>query len=222
MAGRKKIGRLVLSLFILFVFIIIALTGIGSDTFDVHKMRDFIHGSGQLAPLIFSFVFLLIIFMGMPPTLMTVSSGVLFGPYFGLILSTICVNLGGLVLFVAARKIGRKGLQQILSTRLEKLDSRLEQHGLLTVILARLSFVPFGLVCISAALSSIRKRDFLTGTLIGTFPAIFMLSWLGDAAIQMFETRDFSVLLQWQGIVSMLLFASAFAFPVLYEKYRVK
>lgn len=219
MIDKKKV-KMILLVCLIFLFLFMALSGIGGNIFDPEAIRKFVTEMGAMAPVVFSLLFLVIVLLGLPPTLMTTSSGVLFGPVLGIGISVVCVNLGGFVIFTVSRKLGRKSLQKYLSEKFQKLENGLRDHGFMAVVIARLSFVPFALVCISAALSSVRKEGFLLGTFIGTFPAIFMLCWLGDAALQMFKTGDLSPLYHWQGAVSVALFIVALMVPIFYEKTR--
>jgi uncharacterized membrane protein YdjX (TVP38/TMEM64 family) len=188
--------------------------------FRAEELRRYVADAGIYGPLVFVALFITATLLFFPPTAFTLSSGFLFGPLVGLALSIACINTGGLLLFLASRKLGREGLARMLPGRLRDLDTRVADHGLLTVIALRLSFVPFGLVCAAMGVSAVRTRDFALGTLVGTFPAAFMLCWLGDGALEIVRTGSLSALLSPLGLISLLLFAGAAGFPLWLERRR--
>lgn len=216
----KSLFRLGLLSLMLLVLFFLAWSGISAEILDAERVRHWVSDFGIWAPLVYVSAFFLIILVLLPPTLMTLTAGFLFGPYAGLLISMACVNLGGICIFLVARYLGQEGVRRFLPGRLSQLDEKLTHRGLLTVILLRLTFVPFGIVSLSAGVSSIRKRDFLLGTLVGTFPATFMITWIGDIILEVWKSRDFSPLFGYQGLFCLLLFALAFAFPFIWKREK--
>lgn len=215
--GRRVRLRLLLGLGLLLVLWLLAQSAPADWLRDPQLLRETFSRSGLRAVLLFGAAFLAAIALFLPPTTLTATAGFLFGPVCGLLLSLCCINIGGALLFAFSRRTGREGVARLLSPRLSGWDRRLGEHGLLTVVLLRLSFVPFALVGISAGLSAIRMRDYLLGTLVGTFPAAFLLSWLGDRALLLWREGSLEPLLHPVGFVALGLFVLAAFFPLFHE-----
>ncbi len=109
----KSLFRLGLLSLMLLVLFSLAWTGVSAEILDAEKLRHWVSGFGMLAPLIFASAFLLIVLVLLPPTLMTLTAGFLFGPSAGLLISVVCVNLGGICIFLVARYLGREGVYAV-------------------------------------------------------------------------------------------------------------
>ncbi len=215
-------NRFRLAALLLFTAVVFLLwtSGTTEALLDPERLRNWVSRAGLFGPLVFAGAFLCAIYLFMPPTAFALLAGFLFGPVAGLLLAVACVNGGGLLLFLTARKLGREGTREWLERRLSALDHGLEEHGLLAVVALRLIFVPFSVVCLWAGVSSVRKRDYLLGTLVGTFPATFLLAWLGDAVLNVWKNRDPSALATPGGLAALLLFLFAMAFPFVWKRRR--
>ena len=224
MASKRRLSlsdggvRLAILLAIVAVLAALAGSGVTADLFDVERVKGWVFSTGGWAPVVFAVAFVTIIFLFLPPTLMCLSSGFLFGPLPGLFISLLCVNIGGALLFAAARVLGREGIRRWLPPRLARLDERLGRRGLTMVVILRLTFLPFSVVSLSAGISSIRRREYLIGSFVGTFPAIFLFSWLGSAVEEAWRAASFDPLVRPEGFVALSLFGIALLFPFLWSR----
>jgi uncharacterized membrane protein YdjX (TVP38/TMEM64 family) len=79
--------------------------------------------------------------------------------------------------YAIGRWLGRGGLRGIVNTRLEGLNRRLAQRGILAVAALRIvPLAPFTVVNVAAGAAAIPLSDFLLGTLIGTLPGTVILN----------------------------------------------
>ncbi len=218
-ASRALIKLVVFFIILLLIFIFSIFSGL-YETLSAENIRTLAQSYGSWGVVVFVAAFMLILFLFIPPTLMTIAGGFFLGPFYGMLVSIICVNLGGFLLFWISRKMGRDGIRALAGDRLLDLDKRIKDRGILAIIVLRLIFTPFGLVCVSAGVSSIRLSDFVIGTLVGTFPTIACLSFLGHILLEFLDSGDVYLLLQPESIFFVVLYALALLFPYIWKRFK--
>ncbi len=126
-------------------------------------------------------------FLLFPATLLTVSSGLLFGPLLGILFTIIGENASANVAFSVARWFGRDWVKQKSEISLHKWEKRLAANGLVTVLILRLLMLPFDPVNYGCGLTAVRHRDYAIGTFVGILPgliAFVLLGGIGSAGAQ--------------------------------------
>lgn len=142
-----------------------------------------------------------------PATLLTIASGLLFGPWLGILFTIIGENASANFAFLLARWFGRRWVEQHESTQIQRWEKRLCANGLLTVLILRLLMLPFDVVNYGCGLTAMRQRDFAVGTFIGILPALISFVLLGGIGATGVRNRLFLLLLS----VLFLLFGLLFA-----------
>lgn len=139
------------------------------------------------AALLYILIYALRPFLLFPATLLTVSSGLLFGPWLGILFTIIGENASANVAFSVSRWFGRDWVKQKTELSLQKWEQRLAENGLVTVLILRLIMLPFDAVNYGCGLTAVRHRDYAIGTFIGILPALIafvLLGGLGFAGAQ--------------------------------------
>jgi uncharacterized membrane protein YdjX (TVP38/TMEM64 family) len=78
-----------------------------------------------------------------------------------------------------------------LAGRWQAMDAEMRQGGLFYMSAIRLlPIIPYGLVNFAAGLTSIRFRDYLLGTIIGTVPGVLPFVMLGSSGLQAMRNGD--------------------------------
>lgn len=131
------------------------------------------------AALIYILIYALRPFILFPATLLTVSSGLLFGPWLGILFTIIGENASANVAFGVARWFGRDWVARQGGVSLQKWEGRLRDNGLVTVLILRLIMLPFDAVNYGCGLTAVRHRDYALGTFIGIMPALVAFVLLG-------------------------------------------
>jgi uncharacterized membrane protein YdjX (TVP38/TMEM64 family) len=146
------------------------------------QMRTWVQSVGIAAPMLFLLGQTVVTVAPIPRTAFTLAAGLLFGPVLGIILSLTATMLAAALAFGAVRKLGRHLVAPYLNCGvLQAVDARLRRRGWLAVASLRLiPAVPFSVLNYCSAVSSIRFRDFLVGT-VGVVPGSVALVVLGDA-----------------------------------------
>ncbi len=124
-----------------------------------------------------------------PATLLTVASGMLFGPWLGILFTIIGENASANFAFRIARWLGRGWVDDREAGRIRAWDSRIRDNAITSVLLMRLLYFPFDAVNYGCGLTSMRQRDFFIGTLLGIMPALVSFVLLGGAGAAGVENR---------------------------------
>jgi uncharacterized membrane protein YdjX (TVP38/TMEM64 family) len=139
---------------------------------DAQRLRGSVVALGWWAPVAFGALYALVSLSPLPKTVFTLAAGALFGLAAGVVIVVAGALLGAVAAFHLGRLLGRDTLRWLAGGRLDRLDTRLGDHGLRTIVLARLiPIVPFTAVNYLAGLTSVRPRDFIAGTAVGILPA---------------------------------------------------
>ena len=151
----------------------------------VETLQRFIRQSGFWGPLIYvaGYAFRSLIFF--PASILTISAGILFGPWLGILLTMIGENISANISFVVGRYF-TADLLKYFSTKkrfVPRLTCKLQDNGFLTVLIMRLTFLPFDLVGYSSGMCNIKQRDFALATLIGTIPGLLTFVFLGGSIL---------------------------------------
>jgi uncharacterized membrane protein YdjX (TVP38/TMEM64 family) len=137
-----------------------------------------------------------------PATLLTVASGLIFGPWLGTLFTIIGENASANFGFTLSRWFGRLSVEKRLSGPLVLWDARLKENGLLAVLTMRLIMLPFDAVNFGCGLTAVRHRDYAVGTFIGILPSLIGFVLLGGVAAPGVQNRALVVALS---ILFMLL-----------------
>jgi uncharacterized membrane protein YdjX (TVP38/TMEM64 family) len=126
-----------------------------------------------------------------PVTLLIVCCGVLFGPYYGLIISLVGTLLAAALNYAIGSLAGGERVRRMAGRRVNRVSRGLAQQGALAVAALRLvPIAPFTIFNIVAGASHISFRDYMLGTLLGMGPGIAVLSWLAGSSGSLLAGSD--------------------------------
>jgi len=146
-------------------------------------LKGFISQSGVWGPLVYvtAYAFRSLVFF--PASILTITAGILFGPWLGILLTMIGENISANISFVVGRYFSADMLKY-LSTKekfVPRLTCKIQDNGFLTVLIMRLTFLPFDLVGYSSGMCNIKQKDFALATVIGTIPGLLTFVFLGGS-----------------------------------------
>ena len=201
----RSLKNNLLFLFILILFLIVFFTVhhhfaktceilIGGD---VSQVLEIIQPWGIASPIISIFLMTMqAVLAPLPAFLITAANGMLFGVFWGIVVSLAGAMGGALVSFSISRWFYNNYVKRVLKDKkaaeyIEKISGR---HGFKIVLIARLlPFVSFDLISYAAGLSSIKSRPFALATLIGMIPATIVYTMFGHKIAEFEYSTDFFV-----------------------------
>lgn len=124
-----------------------------------------------------------------PASLLTIASGLVFGPWYGVLFTIIGENCSANLAFTVARWFGRDWVQSKENSDIKRWEAKLSDNGLVTVLIMRLIYLPFDAVNYGCGLTSMRQRDFALGTFIGIMPGLVSFVLLGGSVASGVDNR---------------------------------
>lgn len=178
------------SIFILTI-ICILVTGLGVyflGGIDRQQLQTWLQQMGIWAPIIFIVLYTVGTLLVLPSTPLNLSGGAIFDVWWGTIWTTVAAVIAAVVAFAFTRTVGRELITRKLAGRWEAIDAEIRQGGLFYLFAIRLlPIIPYGLVNFGAGLTSIRFRDYLVGTILGTVPGVLPFVMMGSGLQAFFE-----------------------------------
>ncbi len=179
-------------IFLLTVFCIVV-TGAGVyllGGINPAQLQTWLKQAGNWAPIIYIVLYTVATILVLPSTPLNLTGGVIFGPWLGTLWTSIAAVIAAVVAFAFTRTVGREIIAQRLAGRWQAMDAEMCQGGLFYMFAIRLlPIIPYGLVNFAAGLTSVRFRDYLLGTILGTVPGVLPFVMLGSS-VQAMRTGD--------------------------------
>lgn len=170
------------SVLILTIICIIA-TGLGMifiGGIDQNQLKMWLDKMGIFAPIIYVLLYTIGTLLILPSTPLNLTGGAFFGIWWGTFWTTVAAIIAAIVAFAFTRTIGKEIIAQKFAGRWEAIDAEIRQGGLFYMFSIRLlPIIPYGLVNFAAGLTSIRWRDYLIGTILGTLPGVLPFVMMG-------------------------------------------
>ena len=150
------------------------------------------------APVIYYAGGALIIAMGVPRSVVHILTGMAFGFWGGMLLSTAAALTGSTVIFWLTRLLGRPLFHQKVGRYLTAVDGHIRKNGFWVMVIIRQMPLTSMLTSVLLGLTSIRFGIFILGSIVGLLPeaAIFSLfgsSIRGDFTIKVLIASVFMV-----------------------------
>jgi uncharacterized membrane protein YdjX (TVP38/TMEM64 family) len=120
-----------------------------------------------------------------PGSVLTLGTGFLLGPGWGLLVVSIGSTLGATAAFLVGRKLGRDWVRGRIGghQRLSGVDGAIEREGLKVVLLLRLSpLIPYNALNYALSLTGVGLRDYVIGSWLGMLPGTVLYVALGAGA----------------------------------------
>lgn len=170
-----------LVVFLLLVVIgIAAYSTVSSGLLTLDSLRSYqstllevVHQRPIISALAYFCIYVLITALSIPGAIvMTLAGGAIFGVVFGTALVSISSTVGATLAFLIARTLARPLIRQKFSDRLQKVQTDFEKDGALYLFTLRLvPVIPFFVINVVMALTSIRTRVFFLVSFLGMLPA---------------------------------------------------
>lgn len=138
---------------------------------------------GIWSPLIFISLFAIRPLVFFPATLLSLSAGVLFGPFQAVLILILAENLSSAVSYSVGRYFGKELFNKFnhSSTLVEKFGQYFHQNEFISILTLRLLFAPFDLLGYFAGASNISYLAFASATFLGILPGLIASAFLGGS-----------------------------------------
>ena len=150
---------------------------------DMQRLKFYLLHFGVWAPVISALIMMFqSVAAPLPAFVVTLTNGLLFGAFWGTLLSWSSSMAGAVLCFYIARWAGRPAAERIVSKRaLNYVDRFFKRYGNNAIILTRLMpFVSFDAVSYAAGLTSMSFWSFFWASAIGELPATIVYSVFGQ------------------------------------------
>ncbi len=149
----------------------------------VLRVQDFLKSKAVLGPLIILVIYVLRPFVFLPASILTIITGAVFGPFYGMLITIFGENMAANSSFLVARYFAGDSDPLSKIPLLKQTSKKLGKASFFYVFISRLLWVPFDLVSYGFGLTKIPWRAYFWGTFWGTFPGMITVVLLGSSVI---------------------------------------
>jgi uncharacterized membrane protein YdjX (TVP38/TMEM64 family) len=194
------------------LFSLVTIIGSGwlfNQFFSPDQLHQLVEASGYWGYALFVLAYILATLLFLPSTAFNLAGGILFGNFWGLIITSGAAVLSATIAFYISRKLSHDRLAKFFPQAFAKehsknieegsgespigfLDRNLRSNGIAYIAALRiLPLIPFSIVSFTAGVSTIRFRDYFLGTLIGAPIGFAPFIIFGNSGIEL--VSDFNL-----------------------------
>ncbi|MFR8868692.1 TVP38/TMEM64 family protein [Paraclostridium sordellii] len=178
-----KVLKILISIIILLILGTI-ICKILSMNIGVEDIQEYVSSFGRLAPLVYIIMFALVPLTLFPDSILAIGGGMVFGLFKGYIYTLIGALIGATISFYISRKLGRAFVKKLTKEKLDNIEELINSKGFFIVLILRLvPLFPFDIISYGSGLTSIKYKDFLLATIIGTIPGILVFTNIGAQSV---------------------------------------
>jgi uncharacterized membrane protein YdjX (TVP38/TMEM64 family) len=170
-------------------------------TNDISSIVKDIQSFGNWAAIaLFLLVVIEVVAAPVPPLILYIAGGIIFGGFFGGIIVLAGNIIGSTIAFLFARKVGKGYMaKKIGKENSERFGRITEKYGPFAIFILRINpLTSSDLVSYFAGLSKMRLSHFIISTALGLIPLVFSQTYLGSDIIK--QNSFLLTLLIWMGI----------------------
>ncbi len=185
------------------------------NLFNPEIIRDVVLGFGVWGHVVFAIIYLIFLFIPFGSTVTTVAAGLIYGAFIGSIVVLMLTVFLSVIPFLVARKLGRGWVEKkVEDFNVEKYLNKINENSFIILFYLRLiPSVPYEFQNYLAGLTNISIPKYMLATLLGIFPIIYILTYLGNSLTDI-GGKDF-----WTAVV---LFLTALILPPIIYFIKVK
>ncbi len=179
----KRIGKAIMVMVIIAVMIFICChKEIIGNFRNLDSLLLYLRTQGTTATIMFiSMFFLKPIMVIIPSAMMSITSGIMFGPLKGFIINMIGFFISGTIAFYISRILGKEFIDKLLKKKALDFKYKLDKNGFFILLLLRLPpILPFDPLSFACGLTNIKYKDFILASLIGVLPETLCYSIMGE------------------------------------------
>lgn len=158
------------------------------NVIDIKSVQSFVRQAGPWAPLLYMSCYLIGPTVFFPASLLSMTGGVLFGPFWGSLYTICSATVGATIPFLVTRRFGRKPLEKLLSKSMnfdeqfKAFEQSVAQQGWKYVAFTRLVTVfPFLILNYTFGLTKVSLWTYVWASFVFMLPGTFMFNYMGYA-----------------------------------------
>jgi uncharacterized membrane protein YdjX (TVP38/TMEM64 family) len=162
---------------------LIFLLALGPPTgVDVEHFRELLLSYGPWAAVVSAVLMVAqAVIAPLPANVITITNGVVFGPFWGGLLSWTTTLLGSSLCFALSRTLGKPFAIRLAGGSIQSAERMFKKYGLQAVFVARIvPLVPFDAISYGAGLVGVPYSRFLVATAVGCIPGVVTYSYIGS------------------------------------------
>lgn len=187
-------------------------------------LRAWVDAHWFFSLVLYAIVYLLVVALTIPvATVLTLSSGWLFGPLWGTFVTVIAATSGASILFTTTKKASRGLVNPEQQSWVAKFKAGFERSAFSYLLMLRIMPVfPFFLINITSALLQIPLKIFIVATAIGIIPGTFIYASVGSGLSELWQEPDLSwrVLMSPSLVIAFLGLGLMSLIPWWYQRHR--
>jgi uncharacterized membrane protein YdjX (TVP38/TMEM64 family) len=216
---RKKASIIRPLIFVLLIAGVIATQYFHPEQYlDKENLRQFAASNQVLLPVIYLMVWTIgpLFLPGLPITL---AGGVLFGPFWGVVYTSVGSTLGAGLVFLVSRYLARDWVaSKLAGTKLMSLDDKVARHGWKIVAFTRLVPVfSYTMLNYAFGLTRIPFWHFLAATFVCMLPVTIALVYFSSNILDLFQGT-----ISREMIIGVILVIVVSIIPLIYKKLKAK
>ncbi|PRO66511.1 TVP38/TMEM64 family protein [Alkalicoccus urumqiensis] len=152
---------------------------------DTEAISSYLRSFGWWTPVVSTILMTIAVLIAPIPTfLVTFANGMIYGLWWGGLLSWASALIGAVLCYYLAQLLGRPVIEKIVpAAALDWMDTFVKRHGIYAVMLSRVvPITSYGIASYAAGFTAIRITPYLIGTAIGQTPGTFMYAYFGAYA----------------------------------------
>jgi uncharacterized membrane protein YdjX (TVP38/TMEM64 family) len=155
------------------------------DSFDCPNVAAFVNSFGPWTPLAYAALYVVSSPVPFLATVLSATGGFIFGPLWGTVYAIALATVSSLIPFSLARRMGRDWVESKL--RGKKLGQIYQQASgsnsfVFIMIMRLLPVLPWEVQNYAAGLTDVSVPTFVSATLLGIIPGVFVNAFLGASA----------------------------------------
>ncbi len=174
---------------------------------DLDSIESFVDSFGTFSYFIFILLVILeVVFAPVPPLVLYIAGGFLFGNFLGGFLTLIGNIIGALIAFNIGKILGEGFIEKRIDYSFRtKFNKFLNKYGGLSIFFLRINpLTTSDIFSYLAGLSKMRLKPFLVGTTLGLTPLIFIQTYIGGSLIK--DNPILTLIALIIGIIYLLIF----------------
>ncbi|MFL0245664.1 TVP38/TMEM64 family protein [Candidatus Clostridium stratigraminis] len=178
---KSRLFKVIMWIIIIIGIILIYKLGIVSRLMDIKQMQQWFKSLGPIAFLIYIAIYIFASIFMLPGSVLTIASGIAFGPILGAVLAIIGATCGATMSFLISKYLMRDIVKARLGDNLiyKKIDDGFKVNGYNFLILTRLvPIFPFNLQNYAYGLTSIKTSTYIFWSLICMIPGAFIYAYM--------------------------------------------